>query len=96
MAVAGTGLVWAIVALSTAYQRHSPSHLQGRVAAAANMVFSVPQTVSIAAGAILITLVDYRIELVAMCVATLASAVYLFVGRTHAAAETELDPALAA
>jgi MFS family permease len=96
MALAGTGLVWAIVALATAYQRYSPSHLQGRVAAASNMVFSVPQTISIAAGAILITLVDYRLELVVMCIATVASSVYLWMGRMHEAAEEEADPALAA
>ncbi|MDX6493097.1 MAG: hypothetical protein QOH02_1032, partial [Gaiellaceae bacterium] len=53
MAVAGLGIVWAIVALGTAYQRYSPRELQGRVSAAANMLFSVPQTLSIAAGAAL-------------------------------------------
>ena len=67
-AVAGVGIVWAVVALSTAYQRRSPSDMQGRVAAAANMLFSVPQTISIAVGAALITLVDYRIEIVTMAV----------------------------
>ena len=35
-AIAGLGIVWAIVSLATAYQVRSPSHMQGRVAAAAN------------------------------------------------------------
>ena len=48
----------------------APSELQGRVAAAANMLFSVPQTLSIAAGAALITLIDYRFEIVTMFVVT--------------------------
>ena len=76
-AVAGLGIVWAIVSISTAYQRRSPQEVQGRVAAAANMLFSVPQMVSIAAGALLITLVDYRVEIVAMAVGMLAAAGYL-------------------
>ena len=76
-AVAGLGIVWAIVALATSYQRRSPSEMQGRVSAAANMLFSVPQTISIAAGAALITLIDYRVEIIAMAVVFLIAAVYL-------------------
>jgi MFS family permease len=90
-AVAGVGIVWAIVALATAYQRRSPDHMQGRVSAAANMLFSVPQTISIAAGAALITLVDYRVEIVAMAVVFVLSAAYLLT-RTPA---IEVEPALA-
>jgi MFS family permease len=84
MAVAGAGIVWAVVSLSTAYQRHSPSEVQGRVAAAANMLLGVPQTISIAAGAALITLVDYRVEIVAMGVVFLLAAAYLFTRRHDA------------
>jgi uncharacterized membrane protein YfcA len=75
--VAGLGIVWAVVAMATAYQRRSPSEVQGRVAAAANMLFSVPQTISIAVGAALITLIDYRIEIVAMGVVMLVAAAYM-------------------
>ncbi|MDX6470960.1 MAG: hypothetical protein QOF75_2763 [Gaiellaceae bacterium] len=94
MAIAGFGLVWALVALATAYQRRSPSSLQGRVNAASNMLFSVPQTISIAAGAALITIVDYRIELVAMLVVLLLSGAYLLTRRPED--EHELELALAA
>jgi MFS family permease len=80
-AVAGVGLAWAIVALVTAYQRRSPQDVQGRVAAAANMFFSVPQTASIAVGAVLITLIDYRVEIVIMAVVTLVAAAYLVTRR---------------
>jgi MFS family permease len=93
MAVAGVGIVWAIVAISTAYQRRSPQTMQGRVSAAANMLFSVPQTISIAAGAALISLVDYRIEVVAMGVGGAVSALYLLGRRGR---EQEVEPALAA
>ena len=89
MAIAGFGLVWAVVALSTSYQRRSPSDLQGRVSAAANMLFSVPQTISIAAGAALITIVDYRIEIVAILVALLLAAAYLLTRRSEDAVEVE-------
>jgi MFS family permease len=93
-AVAGVGIVWAVVSLSTAYQRRSPDLVQGRVAAAANMLFSVPQTIGIAAGAALITVVDYRVEILAMAVVFLASAGYLLTRRGEDASEVE--PALAA
>jgi MFS family permease len=91
-AVAGLGIVWAVVAVGTAYQRRSGQEIQGRVSAAANMVFSVPQTISIAAGAALISIVDYRVEILVMFVGVGLSALYLL---TRGRAETQLDPALA-
>jgi MFS family permease len=94
-AVAGVGIAWAVVALGTAYQKRSPSHVQGRVAAAANMLFSVPQTISIAAGAALILVLDYRIELVAMAVVFFAAAAYLLTRPAEEAA-TEVELAQAA
>jgi MFS family permease len=92
-AVAGLGVVWAIVAISTAYQRRSPSHLQGRVSAAASMLFSVPQTISIAVGAVLITVIDYRIEIVFVTAAVLLAATYLLTRRREV---EEVEVALAA
>ncbi len=88
-AVAGLGIAWAVVALATAYQVRSPGHMQGRVAAAANMLFSVPQTISIAVGAALITIIDYRIEIVAMAIVFLVSAVYLLTRPREDAIEVE-------
>jgi Na+/melibiose symporter-like transporter len=76
--VVGVGIAWAIVALATAYQRRAPMEVQGRVAAASNMLFSVPQTASIAAGAALITLIDYRLEIVIMALVTLLASAYLY------------------
>jgi MFS family permease len=91
-AVAGVGIVWAIVAISTAYQRRSPAQVQGRVAAAANMLFSVPQTISIAVGAILVSVLDYRVELLIIGAVFLSSSVYLL---TRGSSEPRLDAALA-
>jgi MFS family permease len=76
--VFGAGVAWVVIAASTAYQRRTPQMLQGRVSAATNMLFSVPQTVSIALGAALVTLIDYRIEIVVMGLVTLFAAAYLF------------------
>jgi hypothetical protein len=58
------------------------------------MLFSVPQTIGIAAGAALITVVDYRVEILTMAVVFLASAGYLLTRRGEEASEVE--PALAA
>jgi len=91
--VVGVGIAWAVVSLSTAYQRRSPQHVQGRVAAAANMLFSVPQTASIAAGAALIALIDYRAEIVIMALVTLAAAGYLFTRENEL--ETAVETVLA-
>jgi MFS family permease len=75
--VAGLGIVWAIVAFSTALQTRTPLAIQGRVSSAADISLSVAQTVSIATGAALSTLVDYRILLAVMAAVVVASAAYL-------------------
>ena len=80
-AIAGVGVAWAVVALATSYQRRSPTEVQGRVNAAANMLFSVPQTISIAIGAALITVIDYRVLIVTMAAVFALAAAYLFTRR---------------
>jgi len=55
MAIAGNGDRLGDRRPRTAYQRYSPRDLQRKGVRAANMLFSVPQTISIAAGAALIT-----------------------------------------
>jgi MFS family permease len=72
--IAGVGVPWAIVAFATAIQLRSPAHLQGRVYSAADMTLSLPQTISLALGAALSTLVDYRILVLAMSAAIVACA----------------------
>jgi MFS family permease len=78
---AGVGIVWAIVAFNTALQTRTPLMIQGRVSAAADLSLSLAQTTSIATGAALSTLIDYRILLVAMAAVLAASAVYLVTRR---------------
>jgi MFS family permease len=87
--VAGVGIVWAIVAFTTALQTRTPLPIQGRVSAAADIFLSVAQTVSIAAGAALSTVVDYRILLVVMAAVVVSSAAYLSTRRIAPPASVE-------
>ena len=79
--VAGVGVAWAIVGFSTALQTRTPLVIQGRVSAAADLTLSVAQATSIATGALLSTLVDYRILFVVMAAVVMASAGYLLTRR---------------
>jgi MFS family permease len=88
-AVAGFGLAWVVVGFVTAMQRLTPLHLQGRVSGTAGMTIGVPQTFSIALGAVLITVVDWRLLLGIMAVVTFACGVYLLTRQ----AERPVEPA---
>jgi len=77
IAIAGFGLSWLIVGLMTAVQVRTPLRLQGRVSSAADVLISTPQTVSIALGAALIAVVDYRVLVVAEAAAVAAAGAYL-------------------
>jgi len=93
-AVAGFGLAWLIVGFATSIQVRTPQRLQGRVASAADTMISTPQTVSIALGASLISVVDYRVLVAIMGVVLIGCAAYLLTrGPEPVAAE---EPALAA
>jgi MFS family permease len=61
----GIGVPVVLVALFTLLQRTTPAPLQGRVYSAVEVLVGVPQMVSIATGALLVTLVDYRLLLLA-------------------------------
>ena len=78
-AIAGAGLSWAVVAFGTAIQLRTPSDLQGRVYSASDMILVTPQTLSIALGAALITVVDYRILIVVMGVVAGGCGVFMAV-----------------
>ena len=89
--IAGVGLVWAIVAFNTALQTRTPLAIQGRVSAAVDLSLTLAQTTSIATGAALSTLVDYRILLLGMAAVVVLSAAYLAT-RREAAIPAEAAP----
>jgi MFS family permease len=75
----GIALIWLVVAFTTAAQRHTPPQLQGRVTAAWTMLILTPQTISIAAGAVLIAFVDYRTMLLVIMAVIGACALFLLI-----------------
>jgi MFS family permease len=73
----GAGISLVVVGFMTAIQRRTPADLQGRVYSAADMLVGTPQTISIALGALLSTLVDYRLLVVVMVAVTLVCGAFL-------------------
>jgi MFS family permease len=94
--VAGFGVSWLIVGLMTAVQVRTPLRLQGRVSSAADVLISTPQTISIAIGAAMIAVVDYRVLVVVEAVAVALCGVYLLTRPRLADEEVVDEPALAA
>jgi MFS family permease len=85
----GVGTPWIIVGAITLLQRLTPGPLQGRVYSAAELLMGVPQTLSIAAGAALVAVTDYRWLLVAEATVMAASATYLLTRREQHALAPE-------
>lgn len=75
--IAGAGLPVAIVGYLTLIQRRTPLALQGRTTSAADTLLALPQTVSIAAGAALLLVVDYRLLLLVMVAVISAAGCWL-------------------
>jgi Na+/melibiose symporter-like transporter len=89
-AIAGAGIAWVVVAFGTALQLRTPLAIQARVSAAAGVSISVPQTLSIAGGAGLSTLVDYRVLIAVIAVVTALSGLWLSSRREIQAVEPAL------
>jgi MFS family permease len=73
----GASLPWIIVAIMTLLQRHTPPELMGRTDAAFTVTYAVPQTVAIALGAALISVLGYRILLLIIAALMTLAAGYL-------------------
>ncbi|MGH3153558.1 MAG: MFS transporter [Streptosporangiaceae bacterium] len=75
--VDGAGLIWLVAVAGAALQRYTPPRLQGRASAAWTTAVITPQTISIAAGAALISYVSYRVLLLAIIAVIGGCAAYL-------------------
>ena len=95
IACAGAGIAWLIVGYITAIQVRTPLRLQGRVLSASDTLVNTPQTISIALGALLTTLIDYRILVVLMAVVTSMAGAFLLSRRAIVPQEGTEEPALA-
>lgn len=73
----GAAACWTTAGLITTVQLRTPAELHGRTLATSMAAVSLPQTISIALGAGLSLVVDYRILLAAMAVVTAGSVVWL-------------------
>lgn len=74
LVVLGFGVTWAVVAFMVLRQRLTPSRLQGRTNAAANMAINLPQTGTTAVAAALLAVVDYRYLVATTVVVTVLAA----------------------
>jgi MFS family permease len=92
-ALAGVGIVYLIVGFTTAIQLRTPLAIQGRASAAADLALSLAQTVSIATGAALSTLVDYRVLLGVMAIVTALAGAYILSRHAAPAAAEQPEPA---
>jgi MFS family permease len=95
VALLGFGVPWLVVALFTGVQRWTPPALQGRVFSATDTLISTPQTISIALGAGLSTVVSYRVLLAIIGIVVGGCAAYLATRRRSVgppAPEVEVQP----
>ncbi len=89
----GAAIPWAFVPAATVRQRMTPPRLQGRTSSAVNLAITVPQTVSIAAGAAVVAVTDYRWSVLVLVVVTAGAALPLLLRRP---APERLEPEAAA
>lgn len=75
----GFTLPLTFIAFMTMVQRRTPPRLMGRVSAATETVMGWPQALSLALGALLVTVLDYHVIFAIMAAFTCAAVVYLLV-----------------
>ena len=77
--VLGYALPLMFIAFMTMLQRLTPHALMGRVSAAVETVMGTPQAVSLAIGALLVTVLDFHVIFAIMAGFTCASVIYLLI-----------------
>ncbi|MGN6446222.1 MFS transporter [Amnibacterium sp.] len=86
-ALIGAGLPWLAIGAETLVQLRTPGPLLGRAFGAVEVATSVPQTVSIATGAALLTVVPYGWVILVVAVVCAATGLWLLIGRAGPSAE---------
>lgn len=92
-AVFGFALPVVIVAANTLVQRETPGPIIGRVSSAVDQSLAVPQVFSVALGALLVTIMDYRLVLAGTALLMGVAGWYLYAGRRHSAPRGEIEKA---
>jgi hypothetical protein len=77
LVLVGLGVPPLVAGMSTTLQLLTPNHLQGRTFSAIDVLVSGPQSLSIALGAALIAVVDFRVLVAVMTVGILLAAAWL-------------------
>ncbi len=77
--VVGLSLPLLFVSVMTLVQRRTPQAIMGRVSTAVEVVMGLPQAVSLAVGALLVTLVSWRVIFALIASVTLLGAAYIVV-----------------
>ena len=93
MMLIGAGLPIAVVCITTILQRRTPPAIQGRVFTTFETLTGVPQVTSIAVGAALVAVVDFRILLAVMATGLGLSALYAALRLREAVPGVEPVPA---
>lgn len=76
-ALTGLSLPVLMVGYMTLIQKRTPGPLMGRVSTAAEVVMSLPSAVSLALGALLVSLLDYRLIFLIVAAVTLLGALHI-------------------
>ena len=77
LVLVGLGVPPLVAGMSTTLQLLTPMHLQGRTFSAVDVLVSGPQSLSIALGAALVAVVDFRALVAVMTVGILLAAAWL-------------------
>jgi MFS family permease len=91
-AASGVGLPCVLIAALTAVQRETPDALLGRTAATANTLVFTPNVIGLAAGAVLVELLDVRLVLAVLGLVWLATAVPLLQSAASASPTATKSP----
>ncbi|MEO7060566.1 MAG: MFS transporter [Lapillicoccus sp.] len=96
--IVGYSIPLLIVAFMTLVQRRTPLRLMGRVSTSIEVVMGGPQAISLAVGALLVTLLDYHLIFLVMAVVTGSAVAYLGIalGRSVFGPIAAYDGAMAA